>query len=67
MTYGDNFANWWNLYKASGGNQGLIQRDYGFLDTIVPDRLKSLPEWLEKVKFTGEKSEVLKLQESTKN
>lgn len=67
MTYGENFANWWNLYKASGGNQGLIQRDYAFLDTIVPDRLKSLAEWMEKVRYTGEKSEVLKLQESTKN
>lgn len=66
MTYGENFAHWWNLYKASGGKNGLIQRDYEFLDSIVPDRVKSLSEWLEKVHYTGEKSEVLKLQESTK-
>ena len=66
MTYGENFTNWWNLYKASARNQGLIQRDYGFLDSLVPDRLKSLTEWLEKVHYTGEKSKVLKLQESTK-
>ena len=25
MTWGENFTNWWNLYKASAGNRGLIQ------------------------------------------
>jgi hypothetical protein len=24
QTYGENFTNWWNLYKASAGNKGLI-------------------------------------------
>lgn len=67
MTYGDNFKHWWNLYKASKGNTGLIKRDYIFLDRIVPDRLKSLSEWMEKVDYTGEKQDVLRLQESTKN
>jgi nucleoside-diphosphate-sugar epimerase len=65
MTYGENFANWWNLYKASKDNKGLIQRDYAFLDEIVPDRVKSLAEWMDKVKYTGEKEEVLRLQTST--
>jgi len=66
MSYGENFKNWWNLYKASKGNTGLIQRDYAFLDTIVPDRVKSLEQWMEKVKYTGDKEEVLRLQSSTK-
>ncbi|KAK9244385.1 hypothetical protein V1506DRAFT_541620 [Lipomyces tetrasporus] len=66
MTYGENFGNWWNLYRASGKNEGLIQRDYGFLDKIVPGRLRSVTEWMEKVQYTGEKIEVLKLQATTK-
>lgn len=28
QTYGENFTNWWNLYKASAGDKGLIRRDY---------------------------------------
>lgn len=65
MSYGDNFANWWNLYKASANNQGLIQRDYEFLDRILPDRVKSLGEWMDKVGYTGEKEDVLNLQATT--
>ena len=65
MTYGENFKHWWNLYKASKGNQGLIQRDFAFLDKIVPDRVTSLAMWMDKVRYTGEKEEVLRLQAST--
>jgi hypothetical protein len=60
MTYGENFANWWNLYKASAKNEGLIQRDYKFLDSIVPDRVKSIEEWMSKSGYTGERIQVLK-------
>ncbi|EXJ84815.1 hypothetical protein A1O3_05488 [Capronia epimyces CBS 606.96] len=67
MTYGENFTNWWNLYKASKDNKGLIQRDYDFLDQIVPDRVKSLAEWMEKVKYTGEKGSLLRLHDPFKN
>jgi len=27
QTYGENFTNWWNLYKASSGNTGLMRGD----------------------------------------
>lgn len=66
MSYGENFAHWWGLYKASSGNTGLIRRDYVFLDRIVPDRVKSLAEWMEKVGYTGEKEEVLNIEAVTK-
>ena len=66
MSYGENFENWWNLYKVSAGNQGLITRDYAFLDKIVPDRVKSLEEWLKKVQYTGDRQSVMKLQEDTR-
>ncbi|KAF9764954.1 hypothetical protein IL306_002701 [Fusarium sp. DS 682] len=63
MTFGENFTNWWNLYKASpNDNSGLIQRDFEFLDRIVPDRVKSVEEWMEKVKYTGDKHRVLNFQ-----
>ncbi|KAF2671004.1 NAD(P)-binding protein [Microthyrium microscopicum] len=51
MTYGENFTNWWNLYKASADNKGLITRDYEFLDKIVPDRTKGLKEWMGKFRL----------------
>ncbi|KAK4942585.1 hypothetical protein LTR10_017714 [Elasticomyces elasticus] len=60
MTYGENFSNWWNLYKASADNKGLIQRDYGLLDRILPDRVKSVEDWMRKVDYDGTHRSVLK-------
>ena len=62
MTIGENFTNWWNLYKASADNKGLIQRDYAFLDRILPDRVKSAEEWMRKVKYDATKRSVIKTQ-----
>jgi hypothetical protein len=61
LTYGENFTNWWHLYQASGENKGLIRRDYGFLDTILPTRVKSIEEWMKTVGYTGQKQDVLDL------
>ena len=44
VTYGEIFKLWWNFYNASKGNEGLIKRDYAFLDIIVPETTKSLEE-----------------------
>ena len=60
MTYKENFTNWWNVYKASAGNKGLIRKDYEFLNRIVPDRVKSAEEWMRKVEWKGEKRGLLK-------
>lgn len=65
MTFGDNFAHWWRLYQESANNTGLIQRDYEFLDKIVPDRVKTVEEWMNKVNYTGAKESVLNLQTDT--
>lgn len=63
MTYGENFAHWWNLYKASPNtNTGLIQRDFALMDRIVPDRVKSVEEWMRKVGYTGDKQDVMRFQ-----
>jgi uncharacterized protein YbjT (DUF2867 family) len=61
QSFAQNFNNWWNLYKASAGNKGLIKKDYEALDNILPDRVRSVQEWMEKVNYTGEQKKVLKM------
>lgn len=64
QTFGENFKNWWNLYRASAGNKGLIRKDYEFLNSILPDRLKSVKQWMKKTGYQGEKKSVLKMHTS---
>ncbi|KAK4574439.1 hypothetical protein LTR86_001280 [Recurvomyces mirabilis] len=61
QTYAENFGNWWNLYKASAGNTGLIKKDYALLDKLLPDRVKSVQEWMVKTNYTGERVRLLKM------
>ena len=60
QTYGQNFTAFWNLYKASGGNKGLIRRDYELLERILPDRVSSVEEWMRKTGYSGQRVELLK-------
>ncbi|TGJ81429.1 hypothetical protein E0Z10_g7347 [Xylaria hypoxylon] len=53
MTIRRNFTAWFNLYRHSGGNKGLIQRDYAQLDRIYPQRIKSAEEWLQRENEKG--------------
>ncbi|KAI4212120.1 MAG: hypothetical protein LQ351_005150 [Letrouitia transgressa] len=45
MSFQDNFTGFWNMWKSSGGNEGVIRRDYALLDEIHPGRIKSAEEW----------------------
>ncbi|KAH8822099.1 hypothetical protein F5884DRAFT_868457 [Xylogone sp. PMI_703] len=60
LTYRQNFSAWWALYQRSGGNKGLLRRDYEFLDKIFPQRVRSLEQWMRKTGYTGEPRPVLK-------
>ncbi|KAF2195669.1 NAD(P)-binding protein [Zopfia rhizophila CBS 207.26] len=60
LTVEQNFTKWWNLYQRSGENKGLLKTDYELLDRILPDRVKSVAEWMEKVGYTGERRFVIK-------
>lgn len=60
LTYGENFTNFFNLWKASKANEGLIKRDYQLLDQILPDRVRSVREWMERNDYTAEPKKVLK-------
>lgn len=42
LSYRENFSAWWRLYEGSGGNGGILQRDYQFLDQVFPQRVRSL-------------------------
>ncbi|KAK9489948.1 hypothetical protein V1508DRAFT_361072 [Lipomyces doorenjongii] len=60
MTYRENFRGWWNLFRASAGNKGLLTRDYQQLDEILPTRIKTVAEWMKKSSYTGEPQSILK-------
>lgn len=58
LTFGQNFTNWWNLYRASADNEGLIKRDYEFLDEILADRVRSAEEWFRKVNYEATRKQL---------
>lgn len=45
MSVEQNFTGFWNLWKNSGDNKGVVQRDYSFLSEVYPNRIKSAEEW----------------------
>ncbi|KAL4996443.1 hypothetical protein BDV10DRAFT_187098 [Aspergillus recurvatus] len=45
MTVQQNFTGFWMLWRNSGGNEGVVRRDYELLDEILPSRIKSIEEW----------------------
>ncbi|KAF2843992.1 NAD(P)-binding protein [Plenodomus tracheiphilus IPT5] len=46
MTIRQNFTGFWTMWAHSGGNKGVIQRDYALLDEIHPNRIKTLEQFL---------------------
>ncbi|KFA81596.1 hypothetical protein S40288_09375 [Stachybotrys chartarum IBT 40288] len=75
MLVQDNFTAFWNIWRDSGRNKGVVQRDYALLDKIHPQRVRSVEQYIrladEKLKAEGssllehvkEAKLVLKLQE----
>ncbi|EHK15229.1 uncharacterized protein TRIVIDRAFT_38638 [Trichoderma virens Gv29-8] len=55
LTFRENFSGFWNMWKDN-----LTKRDYKLLDEILPNRVKSVKEWMEKTGYTGKPSSVLK-------
>lgn len=45
MTVRQNFTGFWNLWKDSGKNQGMIKRDYKILDEVHPNRIRTVEQW----------------------
>ncbi|OPB40883.1 NmrA family protein [Trichoderma guizhouense] len=55
LTYRQSYGGFWNCWKEE-----LSKRDYDLLDEILPTRVKSVREWMEKTGYTGEAKSVLK-------
>jgi hypothetical protein len=55
LTYRENFSGFWNTWKAN-----LVVADYGLLDEILPDRVRTLKEWMKLSGYKGERATVLK-------
>jgi hypothetical protein len=57
MSIRENFSGFWNMWRLSGGNRGVIKRDYALLDRIHPNRIRSAEQWFrledEKGRKTG--------------
>jgi hypothetical protein len=55
FTVRENFSGFWNTWKDE-----LTKRDYKLLDEILPNRVKSVKEWMVKTGYTGKPASVLK-------
>ncbi|KIW01700.1 uncharacterized protein PV09_06879 [Verruconis gallopava] len=53
MLVRDNFTGFWNLWRDSGGNKGVVRRDYALLDRIHPGRIRSAEEWFAREEKRG--------------
>jgi len=55
FTFRESFSGFWNTWKDE-----LTKRDYKLLDGILPTRVKSVKEWMEKTNYDGKPASVLK-------
>jgi hypothetical protein len=53
MTIRQNFTGFWNLWKDSGKNEGIIKRDYKLLDEIHPNRIRTVEQWFRMINDQG--------------
>ncbi|KAI0520960.1 hypothetical protein F5B22DRAFT_634819 [Xylaria bambusicola] len=53
MTIRQNFRAWFRVYQNSGGNKGIVQRDYALMDRVFPGRIRSVGEWLRRENENG--------------
>jgi hypothetical protein len=62
MPWRDNFSAWWRFW----GEGKAEPRDWVLLDRIHPTRVRSLAEWMRKVRYDGQPKNVLKGVEDLK-
>ncbi|MBN9162289.1 MAG: hypothetical protein BGO98_27750 [Myxococcales bacterium 68-20] len=55
QTFWENFSGWWSAW-----HDNLVTRDYALLDRILPDRVRTLEEWMRKTKYDGSFRPILK-------
>jgi hypothetical protein len=57
FTFRENFSGFWNCWKDELTTH---KRDYALLDEILPDRVKSVKEWMVKTGYDGTSASLLK-------
>lgn len=57
MSWRDNFSAWWRYW----GGGITPARDTAILDRIHPERIRTIAEWMENVKYDGKPRNVLKM------
>lgn len=67
MSVRSNFTGFWNLWKASGGNKGIVRRDFKLLDEIHPGRVKTAEEWFRREEEKSKKEGTPGLWERVNN
>jgi hypothetical protein len=55
MTVKQNFTGFWNMWKYSYDNKGVVRRDYALLDEILPSRIKSAEQWFRREEERGKR------------
>lgn len=53
LTLRENFSGWWRMFQHSGGNTGVLKRDYKLLDEIHPNRIRSAEEFFRRENERG--------------
>ncbi|KAL7898487.1 hypothetical protein HDV64DRAFT_269006 [Trichoderma sp. TUCIM 5745] len=54
MTFEQNFTGFWNIWRETKGDSGIITRNYKLLDEIHPNRIKSAEEWFRREAEKGD-------------
>lgn len=67
MSIRTNFTGFWNMWKHSGGNRGVIRRNFELLDAIHPHRIKSAEEWFRREEEKNKKQGLPSLWEQAQN
>jgi NmrA-like family len=55
MTFGENFTGFFNMWRYSEKNEGVIRRNYALLDEIFPGRISSAEDWFRREDEKGRK------------
>jgi hypothetical protein len=58
QTYRENFSGFWNMWKEDVLKRS--EKDFDLMDEILPERVRSVGEWMRLTGYNGEKSTVLK-------
>ncbi|KAM3077067.1 hypothetical protein ACMFMG_003463 [Clarireedia jacksonii] len=54
QSYRENFSGFWRFWAS-----GVVKKDWQMMDEILPERIKSVGEWMKKVGYTGERQSLL--------